>query len=169
VKKFTISRLLPIALLAPLLTACPDIPEECGMNVDRVTRLSFSGPSVIPPAPDQEDFAGYDVSVTVEKDTPGSEAIVCYAVRDDDPITKLFWAVDDVLDSNFIYLEPEQTSRTLEGNFVLVARHDEEVCGGGALSPENAGCSGEEEAEVYLQPIGSDGVETSRRSIRCCD
>lgn len=150
-----------------MLTGCVSIPEECGENVRRVVSIDFSGPGVIQTTPDY-DFAGYDVTITVEKVDDNDIARVCYAVRDDDPWYKFFWAVDDVLDANFMVFPPHENTKTLEGQFVLYAKNDDEICGGGAL-PGDAkveGCSDESEAEVYLQPIGSEGPESPRHTIR---
>jgi hypothetical protein len=76
---------------------------------------------------------------------------MCYAVRDDDPWYKFFWAIDDVLDANVIAPRNGQTEVTLEGNFLLEERSGE-VCGAGALpgADKVRECSGEDEAEVYL-------------------
>jgi hypothetical protein len=148
-----------VGALTPLsLTACPDIPEECGMNVADVIRLEFSGPSTIQTTQDY-DFAGYDVSVSIAKEDAALPGLICFAVRDNDPWTKGPWAVDDVLDANIILLEPGVTTRTLEGHFVLWAKNDDDICGGGALpgSFKVEGCSGESEAEVYIHSLGVDG------------
>jgi len=146
-----------------MLSGCgPDIPEECGENIKTVVSIDFSGPSVIKTTPDY-DFAVYDVTITVEKEDESKAARVCYAVRDDDP-----WWFDDVLDAYFMVIPVGENTRTLEGQFVLWAKDDDNICGAGSL-PGDAkveGCSGENEAEVYLQPIGSGGSESPRHTIR---
>lgn len=148
------------------LSACgPDVPEECGRNVERVVSLDFSGASTISETGDN-NFEGYDVTATIVRTHSDSAARVCYAVRDEDPARKLFWAVDDVLDAGQLYFPPRQDTRTFEGNLVLEAR-DGEVCGSGSL-PEPfkvRGCSGEREAEVYIHPYGSSGPSSPIHKI----
>lgn len=156
-----------IALFVPLVACGPDIPEECGENVAQVTSIDFAGPSVIATTP-EFDFEGYDVTAEIEKTDGDQPATLCLAVRDDDPWTKGPWAVDDVLDANVIVFPARTTRRTLPGHFSLFAKDDDEVCGTGALPGDSTveGCSGEREAEVYLQPINSEGAESPRHAIR---
>ena len=142
----------------------PDVPKECGANVKRVTSMDFSGPTVIPSNP---GYSGYDVTISVEKNDDAAPARVCYAVRDDDPWTKLFWSVDDVLDAYFMDIPARETTKTLPGQFVLDIEHGE-VCGWGAIpgSGKVKACSGESEAEVYLETIGSSGPNSPTHDIR---
>ena len=151
-----------------MLSGCgPSIPEECGENVQEVVSISFSGPSVIETTPGY-DFAGYDVQITVEKKDASKAARVCYAVRDEDPWYKGPWAIDDVLDANSMVVPVGTNTHALEDHFVLWAKDDDNICGAGAL-PGDAkveGCSGEEEAEVYLDPQGSAGADSPIRVIR---
>ena len=158
--------MLSIGIL--MLSGCrPDIPELCGQNVQKVESMGFSGPSVIETTPDF-DFAGYDVTITIEKEDDHESARVCYVVRDDDPWYKFFWAIDDVLDANFMVIPAGENTRTIEGHFALWAKDNDEICGTGALPGDLKveGCSGEDEAEVYLQPIGSGGSESPMHKIR---
>ena len=156
-----------IGILA-VIGCSPGIPEECGENVKKVVSVDFSGPDVIETTPEY-DFAGYDVTITIEKDDESKEARVCYAVRDEDPWYKGPWGVDDVLDAASMVIPAGKNTRTVEDQFVLYAGGDDDnVCGAGAL-PGDAkveGCSGESAAEVYLQPIGSSGSESPRHTIR---
>ena len=99
-----------------LIFACADLPEDCGRNVRKVVALDFEGPTVIETTP-EFDFTAYDVTITVEKENREDSAQVCYAVRDEDPWYKFFWAVDDVLDANFMVISAGQNSRTFEGHF----------------------------------------------------
>ena len=132
----------------------PDVPDECGTNVRKVEKIDLRGPNIIPKNP---GFVGYDVTIQIQKDDDTKGATVCFAVRDEDPWYKLFWAVDDVLDSGIFLFQSNQNTRTNEGVFVL---RDEggEICGTGAWNPEFAGCSDEKEAEVYLQVIEQDSL-----------
>ena len=150
-----------------LIFACADLPEDCGRNVRKVVALDFEGPTVIETTP-EFDFTAYDVTITVEKENREDSAQVCYAVRDEDPWYKFFWAVDDVLDANFMVISAGQNSRTFERHFTLFAKDDKEVCGRGALPGDLKveGCSGEREAEVYLDPQGSDGPDSPIHKIR---
>jgi hypothetical protein len=69
--------------------------------------------------------------------------------------------------ANYVMFPVGETQRTLEGHFTLV-EIDGEVCGWGAI-PGDAkvkGCSDEDEAEVYLDIIGSDGASSATHSIR---
>jgi hypothetical protein len=150
-----------------LLAGCPDIPEQCGENVARVQAISFDGPAVLESRPEGGAWSGYNVTVAVEPVDRNADWVMCYAVRDDDPYYKFFWAVDDVLDANVIAPRDGRTEVTLEGNFLLEER-DDEVCGAGAIpgADKVRDCSGEDEAEVYLDVIGSDGPSSSTRTIR---
>lgn len=162
-----LTRIMAVVWLAGAFAACsPDAPSQCGQNVEKVVRLDFSGSSTIETAGD-DDFEGYAVTVTIVRKDPQETAIVCYAVRDDDPFYKLFWAVDDVLDANFLFLRTQQDTRVFEGNFILEA-DDDEVCGAGAIpgTMKVKGCSGEREAEVYIHPYGSPGPRSPVRAIR---
>ena len=146
-----------------LLTGCADFPEDCLQNVKSVVSLDFSGPNTIELTP-QYDFAGYDVTIVVEKEDQNKPARVCYIVRDDDPWTKFLWAIDDVLDASFVLIPAGQNSRTAEGNFVLYAKNDNNICGAGSLPGDLkiSDCSGESQAEVYLQ---TEGRESTRHVI----
>jgi hypothetical protein len=154
--------------LALFVAGCPSTPEDCGKNVKRVVRIAFDGPAVLQTtSPGDQPGAGYTVTAVIEPQDSTQPAQICYAVRDDDPWTKLFWAVDDVLDANYIMFPVGETQRTFEGHFTLV-EIDGEVCGWGAI-PGDAkvkGCSDEDEAEVYLDVIGSDGASSATHSIR---
>src|SRR5688500_15696557 len=87
-------------LIAAGLGACtPDAPAECGRNVQRVTRLTFTGSPTITTSEDY-DFQGYAVTASIDRTHADSIARICYVVRDDDPWIKFFWAVDDVLDAS---------------------------------------------------------------------
>ncbi len=150
-----------------ILSRCgPDLPDECGENVKRVVHIDFSGPDVIETTPDF-DWAGYAVTITIEREDASKPASVCYAVRDEDA-----WWFDDVLDFNIMGFPVTSTgqsdTRTLEGQFVLWAKDDDNVCGDGALPGDFKveGCSGETEAEVYLQLCGSDGPDSPEHKIR---
>ncbi len=95
-------------------------------------------------------------------------ATLCYAGRDDDPWTKLIFGIDDVLDTSVILFPGDLATRTMPGFISVLAKNDDEVCGTGALQAglKVEGCSGEREAEVYLQPIGSEGPESPRHVVR---
>lgn len=149
-----------------LLSACPEIPEQCGENVARVQSISFDGPSVLESRPEGGAWSGYNVTVAVEPVDRNADWVMCYAVRDDDPYYKFFWAVDDVLDANVIAPRDGRTEVTFEGHFILEER-DDEVCGAGAIpgADKVRDCSGEGEAEVYLDVIGSDGPSSSTHTI----
>lgn len=141
-----------------------DLPSECGQNVKRVTSLNFAGPSVIPSQP---GYASYDVSISIEKNDRSLPSRVCYAIREEDSWLRLFWSVDDVLDFYFMDFPPRQETKTAPGQFLLENR-DDEVCGTGALpgAAKVRGCSGESEAQVYMQPMGSPGPSSPNHLIR---
>jgi hypothetical protein len=100
-------------------------------------------------------LAKVQVTITIQKEDDSKGATVCFVVRDQDPWYKLFWGVDDVLDFGIFLFQSDEETRTNEGVFSLI-ENDGEVCGRGAWNPDFAGCSGEDEAEVYLQVIEPD-------------
>jgi len=157
--------ILVIGILA--FPGCTSTPEECGENVQKVVSIDFSGPSVIPTTPEY-DFAAYDVTITIDKNSDDEPSQVCYAVRDEDPWYKGPWGVDDVLDANIMNFPVGVNTRTLEETFVLWAKNDNEVCGAGALPGDLKveGCSGEKKAEVYLDPRGSAGQDSPKHDVR---
>ena len=161
--KYRILAILVLTCLVTLTGCMPDVPDNCGENVKKVENIDFRGPNVIP---DNPGFAGYDVTITIQKEVEGESATVCFAVRDEDPWYKFFWAVDDVLDSGLFLFPGDQTTRTNEGVFVL-RNEGGEICGTGAWHPDFAGCSDEKEAEVYLQVIepGSTGPDSPIHKI----
>jgi hypothetical protein len=157
-----------MVVAACLLSGCPSAPEECKTNVVRVTALAFDGPAALQlHEGDDQAYSGYSVAATIEKAQSGEAAIACYAVRDVDPWWKLFWSVDDVLDANFIRFSESATQVNLEEHFTLIETNDE-VCGFGAIPGKDRvkGCSGEDEAEVYLDVFGPDGDDSSIQSVR---
>jgi hypothetical protein len=149
-----------------MLTGCPGGPEDCGKNVSKVVGISFSGPSVLPVAPNDVRFAGYAVTMTIERKQESEIAITCFAVRDEDPFYKLFWAVDDVLAAGFMTFPVGVNSRTMEGHFSLYKpQGDDDVCGAGNPSTSD-GCSDESEAEVYLQTVNASGPTSPKTPIQ---
>lgn len=157
-----------LVVAAPLMSACPSAPEMCGKNVAYVNLLNFGGPAVLELREgDEHAFSGYEVIAAITKQQADSAATMCYAVRDVDPWWKLFWGVDDVLDANYIQFTETPTDARLPEHFVLEER-DGEVCGYGSIPGTNRvrGCSGEDEAEVYLDVFGSDGEDSPVRIIR---
>jgi hypothetical protein len=164
-----IQRWRSLFLMVGLLPLCAcSGPDGCGQNVAEVVSLSFKGPSRIPADP---GWVGYDVSATIRKVDPKKDARLCYVVRDDDPFYKFFWAVDDVLDANFLAFSSGVDTVSREGQFLLEVQ-DGDVCGAGALpgTLQVKGCSGESEAEIYIQPVteasGPTGPESSRLVVR---
>ncbi len=159
---------IAIGLLVSLavLAGCPGGPEDCGKNVSKVVAIDFSGPSVLPVAPNDVLYAPYTVTMTIERKNADEIAIACYAVRDEDPFYKLFWAVDDVLAAGFFVFRVGVNSVTTEGHFTLFKpQGDDDICGGG--NPKTSdGCSGESEAEVYLQNVTASGPTSPKTSIR---
>lgn len=159
---------LGIIVVALSFTACGGGAKGCGENIASVKSLDFFGANVIP---DDPGFVGYAVTATIEKVDPTKEARLCYAVRDDDPWYKFFWAVDDVLDAYFMHFPSDVSSRRLEGQFLLENR-DDEVCGAGAIpgADKVRDCSGESEAEVYIHPVteadGPVGPDSPQHVIR---
>jgi hypothetical protein len=147
------------------LFACVKGPEDCGKNVSKVVRIDFNGPSTIPSSGDIE-FVGYSVTMTIERSKPDEIATACFIVRDEDPWYKFFWAVDDVLAAGFILFPVGQDTRTMEGHFSLYKRQGQNnICGAGFPS-DSDGCSGESEAEVYLQTVNRSGPTSPKSAVR---
>jgi hypothetical protein len=150
-------------MMAVLLVCigCTSLPDFCGQNIRRVTAIDFSGPGFINPTPGY-DSATYSVTMSVEKGNPEGRGTVCYAVRDEDT------GVDDVLDAYFMVFEAGETTKTLEGQFILYAKDDEDVCGTGAIEGDDkvAGCASEVEADVYIQPRETDGPNSSIHKVK---
>jgi|SRR5882724_4968618 len=155
----SIQGIIGLGIVAVLLTlmGCASIPEECGRNIVEVTHMEFHGPSNITPTP-AYDSAVYEVTITVKKNDENDSALACYAVRDED----LF--IDDVLNANAMLFRSGENTRTLEG-FILYAKNDNEICGQ-ELPATRAGCSGESNPRVYIQPIGSPGPPSLGATIR---
>ncbi len=154
---------LSLLLASCVFVGCFEGPEDCGRNVTRVASVDYAGPSTIPSS---GAIVGYSVTMTIERTNPGDVAIACFIVRDEDPWYKFFWAVDDVLAAGFIVFPEGQDTRTMEGHFSLFTfEGDDEICGAGNPS-DNDGCSGEEEAEVYLQTVDSSGPTSPESPMR---
>jgi len=156
---------LSFLLVSCIFIACFEGPDDCGKNVARVVSVSYEGPSTVPAS---GDVRGYAVTMMIERTDPTQDAIACFAVRDEDPWYKFFWAVDDVLAAGFILFRVGQDTVTMEGHFALFSIDGDNICGGGNPSSED-GCSGEDEAEVYLQTVDASGPtspESATRTIR---
>jgi len=146
-------------IVGSALVACYEGPASCGENVTRVVSIDFSGPSTVP---GDGTSAGYSVTATIERKDATKAATICYIVRDDDPWYKLLWAVDDVLADGFILFPIDRDTVTIEGNFSLFD-DDDEICGDGWSNDKN-GCSGEGEAEIYVQYVNHSDGPTSPES-----
>jgi hypothetical protein len=148
-----------------VFVACFEGPEDCGKNVTRVVSVDYAGPSTIPSSGDVV-YVGYSVTMTIERTNRDEIATACFIVRDEDPWYKFFWAVDDVLAAGFILFPVGQDTRTMEWHFSLFSPEGEdEICGAGFPSDED-GCSGEEEAEVYLQTVDASGPTSPESPMR---
>jgi len=156
---------LCVLVASCVFIACFEGPEDCGKNVARVVSISYEGPGTVPSS---GDVRGYAVTMTIERSNLDEAAIACFIVRDEDPWYKFFWAVDDVLAAGFILFRVGQDTVTMEGHFALFTVDGDNICGGGNPSSED-GCSGEDEAEVYLQTVDASGPtspESGTRTIR---
>jgi hypothetical protein len=162
--RFGTGCVLVVLIVVSALIGCFEGPQSCGENVTRVVSIDYSGPLTLPEggSGDNATYIPYSVTATIERQDANKVATICYIVRDDDPWYKFFWAVDDVLADGFITFPIDRNTVTVEGNFSLYA-HDGDICGAG-WTHDNDGCSGEDEAEIYVQYVNHADGPTSPQS-----